>query len=156
MNPRQNRAGSIKACAAKLKVPPAWVSRAKDAGVDAFTANGTVDVDMVSAWIEANRKELEATVGELPLKDQKVFEEVRKLRLVNDVRAGKLVELSWVHERFQRLGGEIHGIRAISEAEDPMRFAAAGGDVAMCRTHVRNMWDKILLQFQETQKHFER
>ena len=156
MNPRQNRAGSIKACAAKLKVPAAWVSRAKDAGVDAFTANGTVNVDMVSAWITANQKELESSSSNVPLKDQRLIEQIRKDRLANDLKEGRLVEIAWVHERFQRLGGEIHGIRAISEAEDPMRFAAAGGDVAMCRTHVRNMWDKILLQFQETQKHFER
>lgn len=156
MNPRQNRAGSIKACAAKLKVPTSWVSKAKDSGVDAFTANGTVDVDKVSAWIEANQKELESTADQLPLKEQKIAEEIRKLRLANDQKEGRLVEIAWVHERFQRLGGEIHNIRAVSEAEDPLRFAAAGNDVALCRTHVRSMWDGILQRFQDTQKHFER
>lgn len=151
-----NRAGSIKACAAKLGVPASWVSKAKESGLSAFAANGTVDVPAVKAWIESNRKELEATADQLPLREQKLAEEIRKLRLANDARAGTLVEIAWVHERFQRLGGEIHGIRAMSEAEDPLRFAATNGDVALCRTHVRAIWDKILAQFQETAKHFER
>lgn len=132
------------------------MSKAKDSGVDAFTANGTVDVDKVSAWITEHQKELEATSDNVSLKDQRLIEQIRKDRLANDQKEGRLVEIAWVHERFQRLGGEIHNIRAVSEAEDPLRFAAAGNDVALCRTHVRAMWDNILLQFQETQKHFER
>jgi hypothetical protein len=50
----------------------------------------------------------------------------------------RLVDRAWVAERIQRAAGELNGFRIKSEAEHPTRFAAAAGDVAMCRSVVRD------------------
>lgn len=81
--------------------------------------------------------------------------QAKREELRHGLESGELVRRAAINERFQRLGGEVQGIRVLSEAEDPLRFAAAGGDVALCRTHVRAMWDKILTEFQATSHHLE-
>lgn len=149
------RAASLKAAASMLDYPPAWISKAKAAGCEGFNAKGSVLLAPVKAWIEAHMDELMAAKEELSLRDQKLAEEVRKLRLRNDRDAGKLVELSWITERFHRLAGEINSIRTKSEQEDAVRFAEALGDVAKCRTVLRGIWDNIMAQHQACAKHFE-
>lgn len=153
---KPRRAGSIKAAAGMLECPPTWISKAKEAGVAAFTANGTVDVDKVKAWIDANAAELEASSDQLSLKEQKLAEQVRQLRLRNDREAGKLVEIAWVAERFQRFAGEINAIRVKSESEDAPKFAETNGDIPRCRSVLRGIWDQIMRDMQACSKHFAR
>jgi hypothetical protein len=88
------------------------------------------------------------------LKSRKTAEEIRKLRLANDTREGRLVERAWVAERIQRAAGELNAFRSKSEAEHPVRFAAAAGDVAACRTVVRGIWDEIFTGLEGLKKHF--
>ena len=148
------RVGSMRAAAAKLERPIQWIVRAKDAGVDAFKANGSVILAPVKEWIEANLEMLESTKGELPLKDQKLVEEVRRIRTYNDREDGKLIERAWVRERFHRYGGELAAIRAKAEAEDPVRFAETGSDIALIRSEYRKTWDAIMIAVQNAAHHF--
>lgn len=146
----------MRAAASALKCPLSWVARAKDSGVDGFKPNGSVILDPVRKWIADNMDELEQSSSDLPLKEQKLAEEVRKLRIRNDRDAGKLVELAWINERFQRFGGELHAIRSKSESEHPVNFGAAAGDVAACRSVLRGIWDDIMKAMQACSKHFEK
>lgn len=145
---------SMKALAAILKCPNEWIRQAVNEGVG-NTSSGRYRVEPVRQWIEANQDKLQTVVDKLPLKEQKTAEEVRKLKIANDLKAGRLIERSWVNERFQKLGGEINAIRSKSEAEDAMRFGEAAGDIAKCRTVLRGIWDEIFTRFGEAGKHFE-
>ena len=145
---------SYREAEARLKHPVSWIKAACERG-DARTSGGRIDLDKAKAWIDANIDALESTKDTLPLKEQKLAEEVRKLRLINDRHEGKLIERAWVRERFHRFGGEINSIRAKSEAEDPVRYAEAGSDIALCRTACRATWDGIMLALQAAAHHFE-
>lgn len=151
---KEGSAASLIEVAERLEVPKTWVKEALANGVPR-TPGGRIKLETVSEWIEANRDKLLQLADKLPLKEQKTAEEVRKLKIANDLKAGRLVERAWVNERFQKLGGEINAIRSKSEAEDAMRFAEAAGDPAKCRTVLRSIWDRILIQFVSTGKHFE-
>lgn len=144
---------SLAAAAKGIPLPMAVLKAAKAAGCPAFRSN-RVYADELVRWL-AKHPEVLATVGtEGDPKAQKLFEEIRKLRIANDAKEGRLVERAWVAERIQRAAGELNAIRLKSEAEHPMRFAAAGNDVPMCRTITRGMWDEITTSIQTLSKHF--
>lgn len=140
---------TMRAAAGALKLPMRVLKTAKAQGCPAF--RGTrVYGDELLAWLDANPVAQSADP-----KDEKLLEEIRKLRLANDAKAGRLVERAWVVERIHRLGGEVNAVRAKSEAEHPLRFAAAAGDVAKCRTVLRSVWDDILRSIAVLRKHLE-
>jgi len=124
----------------------AW--RAEGAG--GFHANGSIDVGELGAWLKKRR----ATRGGDDLKSKKTAEEIRKLKLANDTKEGRLIERAWMAERIQVAAGDINTYRAKSEAEHPTRFAAAAGDVARCREIVCGIWDEIMKIHCEMAKHF--
>jgi hypothetical protein len=151
--PREGRTfDSLKAAAAALRLPMRTLQLAKQAGCPAFRSNRVYESELL-AWLETNA-ELIAAAGDDP-RNEKLREEIRKLRLANDQREGRLVERAWVGERIQRAAGELNAARAKSEAEHPVKFAAAAGDVAHCRTIVRGIWDDIFRELQGLAKHFE-
>jgi hypothetical protein len=96
-------------------------------------------------WTEAqSRAALEAagsrgTMG--PLKDQKLQEQIRQLKLINDRKAGTLVERSLVAGAFGRIASKIAEARTQSESQAPLRMV--GKDVAEIREEVRKVWDTI-------------
>ena len=106
----------------------------------------------VLRWAAAKGKRAADAGGDL--KSRKTTEEIRKLRIANDAKEGRLVDRAWVAERIQRAAGELNGFRIKSEAEHPTRFAAAAGDVAMCRSVVRGIWDDIFANMESLKKHF--
>ncbi len=79
----------------------------------------------------------------------------RRLKIANDEKEGQLVDRAWVGARLQRAAGELNAFRSRSESEHPMRFAAAAGDVALCRSVLRGIWSEIFTEYQALAKHFE-
>lgn len=150
----QATAATYREAEAVTGYPAAWVREACESG-RARTPGGRIDLNAVKAFVTANRDKLESSADQLPLKEQKLAEQVRQLRLRNDHDAGKLVERAWVAERHSRLAGEINGIRSKSEAEDAMLFAATNGDPALCRSILKGIWDRIIKAHRECAKHFE-
>ena len=145
----------MRAAASKLERPIQWIVRAKDAGVDAFKANGSVILAPVKEWIEANLEMLESTKDELPLKEQKLVEEVRRIRTYNDREDGKLIERAWVRERFYRFAGEWAAICSKAEAEDPVRLADVGSDIALLRSAYRVTLDNLTMALRNATHHFD-
>lgn len=117
-----------------------------------FRPDGTVDLDKLQVWQAARRVK---RTGSIDAKETKTHEEIRKLRLANDAREGRLIERAWMAEKIQRCAGDLNQFRAKSEAEHPLRFAAAAGDVAACREVLRVIWDEIFSYHQGLSKHFE-
>jgi len=107
-------------------------------------------------WSDRNGKRA-GKVGEKSVhrKEEKLAEEIRKLKIANDAKEGALISRAWVAERIQRAAGELNAARTKSEAEHPMRFAAAAGDVAATRTIVRGIWDDIFNALHSLGSHFE-
>jgi hypothetical protein len=135
-----------------FKVTPRTVRNWRDAGAPGFRADGTVeDRDALAAWVakeEERRKG--AARGIEAERDQKI----RKLKLANDRAEGRLIERLAVASRMQLAAGELNSFRAKSEAEHPMKFAAAAGDPAKCREIVRGIWDEIFGIHVSMAKHF--
>jgi hypothetical protein len=80
---------SIAAAASSLNVSETILKNAKRMGCKAFKARGSVDEAELLKFIAEHEKEL--TTGGVALRDQKMTEEIRKLRIVNDRGEGKLV-----------------------------------------------------------------
>lgn len=134
-------------------VTPRTIRDWRDKGAPGFLPNGSVgDRAALAAWIETELSDREGTRDS---KERKLLEEIRKLRMANDAKEGRLVERAWVAERMQRTAGELNNFRAKSEAEHPMRFAAAAGDVAGCREIIRGIWSEIFKAHAALAKYFE-
>ena len=140
---------SLRAAAAALKLPLRTLQAAKRGGCPAFKSNRVYEAELLK-WLEAN-----PVIETNDPRDEKLREEIRKLRIANDAKEGRLVERAWVGSRIQHAAGELNAFRAKSEAEHPVKFAAAAGDVAHCRTIIRGIWDEIFGSLQGMAKHFE-
>jgi len=151
--PREGRTfDSLKAAATALRLPIRALQRAKQAGCPAFRSNRVYEAELLQ-WMEANPETIEAA-GDDP-RDEKLREEIRKLRIANDAKEGRLVEKAWVGSKIQSAAGVLNAFRAKSEAEHPVKFAAAGNDVAACRTIVRSIWDEIFAELQRLGDQFD-
>ena len=84
--------------------------------------------------------------GEIALLEERHRAERRE----NQVKADELVSRVWCAERFHAYGGALEAVRLKSEAEHPLLFAAAAGDVAKCREVIMRIWDEILAAASET------
>ena len=131
---------SMEAAAKLLKVTSRTLRNWRAQECPGFYADGRVNADAVAAWAEKRRAD---RGGSSDAREQKLFEEIRKLRIANDAKEARLVEIAWVLQRYQLAGAAIEKVRAKSESEDPMKFASAAGDVSACREVVQAIWDGI-------------
>lgn len=76
-----------------------------------------------------------------PLKDQKLQEQIRQLKLLNDRKAGTLIERSFVAAAFGRIASRLAEARTQSESQAPVRMV--GKDIAELREEVRRIWDAV-------------
>lgn len=143
---------SMKAAASGMGVTLAQLRAAKNGGAPGFRSN-RIYSDEVLPWIQEHGADIEE--AEESLKEQKIREEVRKLRIANELKEGRLVPRPWVAERIHRAGGELQAARAKSEAEHPLLFSSAGGDVASCRTILRGIWADIFAKIGALAAHLE-
>ena len=76
-----------------------------------------------------------------PLKDQKLAEQVRQLKIANDAKEGVLIRRDIVVAAFGRIASRIASIRTTSESQDPPRIV--GKDLHEVRAEVRKIWDAV-------------
>lgn len=134
-------AKSFTAAAKACGLTPRTIRDLKAEGFPGTRPDGTVDL---SVFWPAYLKRKAERGGTVSLKDEKTTEEIRKLRLVNDVKEGTLISRAWMAERIHIAAGKVDGFRHKSESEHPLLFAAAAGDVAACREVVRKIWDEVM------------
>ena len=131
------------AAASAFKVSARTISSWKAEGGEeaGFRPDGTVDLKILGEWV---RRRLAARNGPMEAKEQKILEEIRKLKLANDAKERTLISRAWMAERIHIAAGKVDGFRQKSEAEHPLLFAAAAGDVPACREVVRKIWDEVI------------
>ena len=131
---------SLAGAAAGLGLSIDVLRAAKRAGCPAFRSNRVYSSELL-AWLKAHPQTV--TPG---MKEQKLAEEVRKLKLVNDQREGRLVDRAWVSEQIMRMAAKLNDARLRSEEEDPVRFSefCPGANVVACRTILRGIWTQIM------------
>ncbi len=144
---------SMAAAARVLKVTARTLRNWKGEGCPGFEPDGRVDVAAVRVWTE---KKLEDRRGTVDAREEKLLEEIRRLRLANDQKEGRLVERAWVASKIQLAAAEWNTARMKCEAEMPVAMAAAGDDVAQQRALLKEkITDPIAAILQALGKHFE-
>jgi hypothetical protein len=125
-------------------------------GCPGFNADGSVDLDAVRKWMKERGRD-GAKSGNT-LKNKKTAEEIRKLKLANDLKEGRLIERAWMAERIHAAAGRVDAYRLKSEAEHPLLFAACGDnvDVPKCREVVRRIWDEIAAAMNDAKEAFRK
>lgn len=142
---------SMSAAARVLKVTARTLRNWRQEGCPGFVPDGRVDVAQVRAWAE---KKLGERRGSVDVREEKILEEIRRLRIANDAKEGRLVERVWVASRMQSAAGDLNTLRAKWEAEMPVKFSETNGDVAECRTILRGIFDEVFRNIQSLAKHF--
>lgn len=143
---------SISAAARALNVTARTIRNWRTEGCHGFEPDGRVDLVQVRAW---SAKRLEVKRGSLDAREEKLLEEIRKLKLANDHKEGRLIERAWVAERMQRAAGELNTLRSKWESEMPLKFAETNGDIVECREILRGVLDEIFRGLQSLGTHFE-
>ena len=138
------------AAAAVIGVPLSWVKASRDAGVQAFTSNGRVALDLVREWIEANPDKLPKDTGsDLSLRDQKLQEEIRKLKLANDIKEASVVSVAWLVNVISVLRADFDSIEGNLLKEVPTKHAEAGADVGLHRELLRRTFAEFRMAFEK-------
>lgn len=88
------------------------LKRMKALGCDAFEPGNRVDWKKAKAWfaIPENSERAKISGDNLSLKDQKLNEEVRKLRRSNDVAEGKLILASVFESEIRDMANAVQGV----------------------------------------------
>lgn len=143
------------AASAALGISILILRHAKKKGCPAFRSN-RVHVAELQDWLAKNPSG-DSAGEDIDAAQKLKVEQARHWELRNNRAEAQLIARAWVIERFQRAGGELHTLRAKSEAEHPLAFSAAcpGSDVASCRSILRGIWSDVFNLIEGMGKHFE-
>ena len=130
------------------------VRRAKDGGCSAFDQRGCIEMSVLKKWIGDNKDSL-MVKGPQSLKDQKLNEEIRKLRNIND-KAEKLVVSKSAGKTV--IQACVERIRPFLEQklENEYPSAVAGMDVPQARVYGRRIHDQIVIELQKLHSEWEK
>lgn len=98
--------------------------RAKSLGCPAFKAGNRIDWKELKAWCAVNSDKLAIQGDNLSLKDQKLNEEVRKLRRSNDVAEEKLIAKALFETEIRMMAEACQGV--LYGGIDSLAVATAG------------------------------
>ena len=143
--PKQQQGFSVNAIALKLKRDRATITRATS-GLAPIRREGTVsffELADVEAALSAK--------SDKTLKDEKLSEEIRKLRLKNDRDEGKMVERFKVCESIARCLSPIRDILT-AKLVNEWPSAVAGLEPASARIFGRRLREDVLKQFELFEK----
>lgn len=150
-NPTKRRiVESIPAAAAICKATEDVVKRAKKLGCPAFEAGNRIDVALLSKWLKENNEEMIVKGDNISLKDQKLNEEIRKLRIANDGKEKLVILKSQIIARDSLLADRFKTTlysKLVDEAPADMT-----NDVATNRALLRNVADRLLSEVASWQK----
>ena len=141
----------MKAAAAGMRLDVEILKAAKAGGCPAFSSNRVHEQELRD-WLQAHPEVAKAKITGYRMKIDK--ERYRKLTLENDENEKRLVPRAWVAERMQLAAGKVDAFRQKSEAEHPLLFAAAAGDVPACRAVVCRIWDEVIASLNSLKTEF--
>ena len=146
---------SLKAAAARTGETLATIKAAKAEGCPAFKPGNRIHIAELVAWLALHPEVRKKSAG-TNLDNKIKAERLRKFKMENDERDDLLVKKEWVSERLHLAAGKVDAFRQKSEAEHPLLFAAAMGDVAQCREVVRKIWDEVMASMNSLKSEFSR
>lgn len=123
------------------------LKKAKAAGCPAFRGSRVYEAELVP-WIEEHRSEIAEKRSKEEVQIEKLLEEVRKIRTVNDERDKILVKRELVVASFQKLKDRV---LAFTEAKLEKEYPSvvAGMDVPQARIYGRTVHDQIAAEIQK-------
>lgn len=138
---------SMTSAAAALGVSREVIAAAKNSGecIEAFHGSRVIEQPLLR-WISANSDKVASQA--VTLKDKKVAEEIRKLKLKNDKDEGKLVPRAAVAESIRKVSGPINFL-IDQKLENEYPSAVAGLDVPQARIYGKRLADSIKEEFQK-------
>lgn len=114
----------LSAAATLANVPEDVAKRAKSLGCPAFKAGNRIDWKQLKVWCAENSDKLKIDGDNISLKDQKLNEEVRKLRRANDVAEGKLIASAVFESEIRQMAEACQGV--LYSGIDSLAVATAG------------------------------
>jgi hypothetical protein len=131
---------SIAAAAAAMGVSETLLKDATRLGCDGFKARGSVNEASVVKFIAEHEAEL--VTGGVALRDQKLTEEIRKLRIKNDKDAKLSVPVESVKQCIARILARVDQILEQKLCNE-YPSAVAGLDVPQARIYGKRLGDQI-------------
>jgi hypothetical protein len=89
-----------------------------------------------------------------PLREQKLAEEIRKLRIYNDAKEGKMEQRAVTVARIQRLGQDVCAYLGAVAKEKPATLAMTPEDIPRVRIEFQKVCDEMLRKFQGFAEHW--
>jgi hypothetical protein len=137
---------SMRAAAAGMGVSLSILKEAKAMGCEGFKVRGSVDEKQVRAFIAEHHEELSKSGTNL--RDQKIAEEVRKLRIKNDRDETKLIPVEDVCRVHAEMLARVDAILE-QKLSNEYPSAVAGLDVAQARVYGKRLGDQVRGEFQK-------
>jgi hypothetical protein len=141
---------SIANCASRTGIPETVLKKAKAAGCPAFDAGSRVHLAKFLPWIFAREDADGKDWGDTLKKFQALRQEVKLKQ-----EEGELIDRAWMAGRIHAAAGKVDALRIKSEAEHPLLFAAAAGDVPACRAVIQQIWDEIISSISALESEFK-
>ena len=120
------------------------LKRLKESGSKAFRGSRVYRAEL-EADVSGLVGDMQGDPG-LPLRDQKLLQEVRKLKIANDAREGRLVQKALVDQAIRALNTRIKALCLRYENDAPMLFR--GADDAELREATGKAMDEFLIEWQ--------
>lgn len=131
---------TLGSAASGMGIPKEHIQFAKTHGCQAFK-NGRVDETILRAWLADKEDQIKANPN-ATLRDQKLAEEIRKLRLGNDKKEGSVQNVSALIELLATvLGGALQNLEQKLLNEAPAFLE--GLDAPQIRVKLRVFYDQF-------------
>jgi hypothetical protein len=141
------------AAANALGVDPELIKRARKMNCPACLPGGRYNVPQLRKWMAEHGNELKASGPSSSKREQKLDEEIRKLRIANDEKERLVVQKAWIAGKNRDLAEKFKGI-LYSKLVDELP-ADLSNDVATNRVLLRNVADRLLGEVQSWSKEFQ-
>lgn len=117
---KQPKYDTLQAASSGMQIPIEILKAAKRAGCPNFV-HGRVIIAGLQDWITEHDDQLRSQITEPgSLRDKKLTEEIRKLRIANDAKEGRLIARSFVVETHAKiLGAVLPRVKQVLENEYP-------------------------------------
>jgi hypothetical protein len=141
------------AAANALGCDPELIKRARKMNCPACLPGGRYNIPELRQWIAEHEAELKAAGVSGSKREQKLDEEIRKLRIANDEKEKLVVLKAWVAGKNRDLADKFKTI-LYAKLVDELP-ADLSNDVATNRVLLRNTADRLLAEVQSWSKEFQ-
>jgi hypothetical protein len=140
--PKSRYFDGLRQCSGTLGIPKEVLSAAKIAGCPMFKGSRIYEAGLKD-WIAEHHAEIVPAAGALSLRDQKLTEEVRKLRIQNDEAENRSIQRAEVIAAHSPILTKFKDA-AYGKLVNEFPVYAAGQDTPTIRTMARKVADELV------------